>query len=769
MQTKINQALTMHPLFFDPIYKKACFEQKDGKVSIHYEDDNWGVMLHEDGKVTFTMYAPNAQTVQVAGISGSFPNTKIPLNKQENGLFTTTVDGIKPGFHYHNWFVDGVKCINPIAPVTYGCFGAVNFFEVPEEGKDFYYLKDVPHGDVSILNYTSSVNGHMKQCYVYTPSSYGNDRKRKYPVMYVQHGVGEDETGWIWNGKLNLIMDNLIASKECEEMIVVMCSGYAFIDGKQEVFYPGDFDQELVFDVIPLIETHYHTVKNRLGRAMAGLSLGSAQAALTVSKHQDLFGYLGVFSGFRDDVTDTILSNLDKYPLEAVLFTAGTGEKGLDQAQLVYVEQLKAKGVSAAQMSFEGYHEWHVWRESLREYAKMLFHVPCEEVEDPFVYQETMIDEKTRKAQTMAAHILMFDPIHKGVIFDFDEKGRPAGRYTEEPCGVEIVDQKEGCVRFWLRADGAKDVKINIWGNKEVELLEKDGWWTGEAVHIEPGFHYYNPIINGTEIVDSNAPVGYGGFHVTNYFELPEDEEDYILQMVPHGCIHMNYYQSDVTGRMKLCYVYTPASYDPFDDRRYPVLYLQHGGGENENGWIWQGKIAQIADSLIAKKEMEEMIIVMNTGYAFPDNREIHPAMSGFIQELPLCAVDFIDGKYKTIADRKYRAMAGLSMGSMQSQRIVMTNMERFASLGLFSGGLVIRDEEVDYSDILLNREVFEKYFKLFYVACGNEEPFLQGLKEAEKLTKEHGVNVESYHSHGYHDWTFWRHCVIPFLKKLFR
>lgn len=118
---------------------------------------------------------------------------------------------------------------------------------------DFYFAKDIPHGTVSICKYVSKVSSHLKECYVYTPYGYEEGDER-YPVLYLQHGVGENETGWIWQGKANLIMDCLIAEGKCEKMIVVMSSGYAFKDGEKPVFYPGNFESELIHNIIPYIE-----------------------------------------------------------------------------------------------------------------------------------------------------------------------------------------------------------------------------------------------------------------------------------------------------------------------------------------------------------------------------------------------------------------------------------------------------------------------------------------------------------------------------------
>ena len=771
MQTKRNQALTMHPLFFDPIYSRVYVEEENGKRSLKYRDDIWGARLEENGDVTFSMYAPSARTVEVAGVGGSMGRERIALDRGEDGCFSRTVSGIAPGFHYHFWYVDGVQVTNPAAPVAYGWFGATNFFEVPREGEDFWFLKDVPHGGVQIRSYVSCVNNHVKKCYVYTPPSYETQPEKKYPVLYVQHGVGEDETGWIWNGKLNFILDNLIAEGKCREMLVVMCCGYAFLKDEDPVFFPGDFGREIKESVIPYIESQFRAAKGRSSRAMAGLSLGSAQATRIVARFQELFAHLGVFSGLRDQEMEQILERQGEYPMETVLMTAGEGETGLDEKQRVYTDRLAKLGVAGGQRNYPGHHEWHVWRASLRDFAELIFRGEASEgQEESFTYEEPVLSREQLDLQTYAEHMLMFDPIYKGLILAVDEKGRPAGKYRDEHCGAQVLNAAEGRARFWLRADGAETVEVDIWGMGGFAMGQaSDGWWTCEVTGIEKGFHYYGIRVNGVDVLDGNAPVGYGGFRAINYLEMPEEDfETYRLRQVPHGAVRLNYYKSAETGRTKLCYVYTPASYDREPERRYPVLYLQHGGGENETGWIWQGKLANLADNLTAAGQMQEMLIVMNTGYSFPESGDYHPAMGAFAEEMAESGVAFIDGAYRTIPDRLHRAMAGLSMGGMQTQRCVFAHPELFAWAGIFSGGLTIRNEEVDYSGVLLDPREFEERFRLLFVACGTQEGGYQGTKESEETVLAAGVPIVPFEGYGYHDWTFWRHCADAFLRKLF-
>ena len=162
------------------------------------------------------------------------------------------------------------------------------------------------------------------------------------------------------------------------------------------------------------------------------------------------------------------------------------------------------------------------------------------------------------------------------------------------------------------------------------------------------------------------------------------------------------------------------------------------------------------------------MIVVMNTGYAFPENGEYHHSMSAFLQELPESCVPYIDSRYRTIADKDHRALAGLSMGGMQTQRIVFTYPDLFGWAGIFSGGLVIRDDEVDYTEVLLNPEAFRKQFHMLFVACGMQEWSYESTVKNEKEVLVAGVPIEVFEGYGYHDWTFWRHCLNAFLRKLF-
>jgi len=336
------------------------------------------ITIEPNGDVTFRFYAPEAGRVEVAGCGGYFSDERRPMTKGEDGYWTATVSGIRPGFHNHKYWVDGNLMVNPEAPIGYGWFYPINVFDLPGEEDGFWMLKDVLHGDVRMELYPSSVTGRMKCAWVYCPYGY-DESDKEYPVLYIQHGVGENEMGWVWQGHLNLIADNLIAEGRCEEMIIVMNCGYAFKEGENPTFFPGDFDTELTADCIAHIDSEYRTLRDKKHRAIAGLSLGSGQAFSIALKHRDLFSWLGVFSGgfpiARNEYDYTDYFN-DPAAVRAdfdLLFFAGGDDEGYLESTLPVVEEKQKLGLPVLGYHHPGFHVWDVWRFSAYEFLQLIF------------------------------------------------------------------------------------------------------------------------------------------------------------------------------------------------------------------------------------------------------------------------------------------------------------------------------------------------------------------------------------------------------------
>ena len=270
--------------------------------------------IHADLRVTFRIKAPNAQKVEFA----FFSNQRYPGQKDKDGFWTATTEPLVAGFHYYRLFIDGVEVNDPASETFYGTGKDTSGIEIPEKGVDFYLPRDVPHGEVRERWYYSKTTQQWRRIFVYAPPTYDTSRDTRYPVLYLQHGGGEDERGWPNQGRVAFIMDNLIAERKAKPMLVVMEQGYARRPGEAapapaapRAATPGQnrpaprdfsrmfaaFEEVMVNDLIPMVDATYRTIPDRENRAMAGLSMGGMQTFQITLKHLDLFAYLGGFSG----------------------------------------------------------------------------------------------------------------------------------------------------------------------------------------------------------------------------------------------------------------------------------------------------------------------------------------------------------------------------------------------------------------------------------------------------------------------------------------
>ena len=264
--------------------------------------------IHPDLRVTFQLKAPDAKKVQVVGNFGLGKGGPWEMERGEDGVWTVTTPPVIPGFHYYTLSVDGVQVNDPASDTFFGTGKPTSGIEIPEKGVDFYHAKDVPHGEVRSRWYKSKVTGQTRHIMVYTPPGYDADPKKRYPVLYLQHGGGEDETGWSRQGHVNFILDNLIAAGKAKPMIVVMEKGYATRagapaePGRTRVGGDGGaFEDVVLKDLIPMIDSTYRTIPHREQRAIAGLSMGAGQAMRIGLTHLDTFSAIGAFSGVGQD------------------------------------------------------------------------------------------------------------------------------------------------------------------------------------------------------------------------------------------------------------------------------------------------------------------------------------------------------------------------------------------------------------------------------------------------------------------------------------
>lgn len=346
--------------------------------------------IHPDLRVTFRLKAPDAQKVQLHPGGDGLGKGDIDMVKAADGFWTVTTGPAVAGFHYYWFLVDGTVVADPSSETYFGWARQTSGVEIPEKGVDYYLPKEVPHGDVRIRWYFSKTTQAWRRAYVYTPPDYDRDARARYPVLYLQHGAGEDERGWSNQGRAGFILDNLIAEGKAKPMIVVMDCGYAVKTGEQPPSSPAPgrgagqnsaFEEVVIKDLIPTIDAQYRTLTDRENRAMAGLSMGSGQALNITLRNLDKFAYIGAFSGaIRNFEAATsyngVFNDASAFNKKVHLLWTGVGtteENLLKTARATHEALDKANIKNVLYESPGTAHEWQTWRRCLHEFAPLLF------------------------------------------------------------------------------------------------------------------------------------------------------------------------------------------------------------------------------------------------------------------------------------------------------------------------------------------------------------------------------------------------------------
>jgi predicted alpha/beta superfamily hydrolase len=328
-------------------------------------------MVNSQGYARFKVDAPQAQSIVVSlGLGGAKGGT--PLTKTEDGSWMGTTAGpMDEGFHYYHLTIDGGVFNDPGALNFYGSTRWESGIEIPAHDQDFYALKDVPHGNVQQVLFPSPSTGTSRRAFVYTPAGYSKDSKTRYPVLYLQHGWGEDETAWSNQGHANLIMDNLIAEGKIKPFIIVMTYGMTneikFGSGFRKFDFTK-FQTVLVDELIPFVDANFATLANQSNRAMAGLSMGGMETKVITLNKPDVFSHYALLSGGTYAPEEI----KDKSKVKLIFLSCGSKENpaGINSS----VEALKGAGFNAVSFISEGTaHEFQTWRRGLYEMAPRLF------------------------------------------------------------------------------------------------------------------------------------------------------------------------------------------------------------------------------------------------------------------------------------------------------------------------------------------------------------------------------------------------------------
>lgn len=614
---------------------------------------------------------------------------------------------------------------------------------------------DIPHGKLEMIEYESKTVGSTRKMNVYTPPGYS--KGKKYPVLYLLHGIGGDETEWQRFATPDMLFDNLIADGKSVPMIVVLPNGRAQKNDRAEgnVFESAPafavFEKDLLNDVIPAIESRYSVQADREHRALAGLSMGGGQSLNFGLGHLDTFAWIGGFSSApstkqpEDLIPDPAMA---KEQLKLLWLSCGNKDGLIGISQRTQRHLKKHDIPHVWNVDSHGHDATH-WRNNLYHFSQLIF------AKGP---AEGAASSSPAPASNTPSTL-------EGITNDF----QPA--VTNQPGREYPQVNSQGRIKFRIVAPEAKSIGVTFRESTEF-VRGEDGAWIGYSRPLDEGFHYYALKIDGAEVPDPNSMMYFGANRWGSGVEVPAHDRDfYAVKDVPHGQIRELLFPSKSTNSHRRAFVYTPPGYDAENEKRYPVLYLQHGYGENEYGWSVQGHAGLIMDNLLAEGKAKPFLIVMTYGMT-NDIRmgglrdfDIKPFQTVLCDEL----IPHIDANFRTLADQPHRAMAGLSMGGMETKTITLKKLETFSHIGLFSGGsIAVTDIE--------NLDAFQQNNRLVFVSYGSHELGNGGPRRggdpqaATAALKEGGVNAHFYVSPKTgHEWHAWRRSLREFAPLLFQ
>lgn len=599
-------------------------------------------------------------------------------------------------------------------------------------------------GKIDTISYASRTVGTVRRAIIYTPPGYS--KKKKYPVLYLLHGIGGDEKEWLNGGKPQVILDNLYAENKIEPMIVVMPNGRAMKDDRAtgNIMAPdkvqafATFEKDLLNDLIPYIQKKYPVYTDREHRAVAGLSMGGGQSLNFGLGNLDKFAWIG---GFSSAPNTKIPEQLVPDPAEArqkikLLWISCGASDGLVSFSKRTHDYLQRNNVPHIYYIEPGVHDFKVWKNGLYMFSQ-----------------------------------LIFKPVDTATFSKYPVVGAPAATNVRNAKYPQILADHR--VIFRVKAPEAQKVQVDL-GRKYDLVKDTGGLWTVTTDSIGEGFHYYSLLIDGVAVADPASETFYGMGRMASGIEIPfAGGSYYALRDVPHGDIRIRKYFSKVTGSWRQLYIYTPPGYDANTNEKYPVLYILHGGGEDETGWATQGKTDLILDNLIAAKKAAPMLIVMpdaNVGGAAFDES----VLKTFESELKDIIIPLVEKSYRAETGASHRALAGLSMGGIHTLYTGIKNTELFSYLGVFSSGWIqARQADIaaaQYDFMKTNAAMINSNLKALWISMGGKEDIAYRNCQL-MLTKLDELNIKHTYSEypGGHTWPVWRNNLFNFAQLLFK
>lgn len=600
----------------------------------------------------------------------------------------------------------------------------------------------VPHGKIDTISYSSKTVGVNRKALIYTPPGY--TRKIKYPVLYLLHGIGGDEKEWLNGGSPQVILDNLYSEKKIQPMIVVLPNGRAMKDDRAtgnvfdsvKVQAFATFEKDLLNDLIPFIEKKYPVYADREHRAVAGLSMGGGQSLNFGLGNLDTFAWVGGFSSAPNTkAPEALVPDPKKASAQLKLLWISCGvDDGLMSFSQRTHDYLEEHTVPHIFYTEPGAHDFKVWKNDLYMFSQFLF-----------------------------------KPVDASVFPQYNMLGSAATSNVRSAKFPRVLPDHR--VIFRIKAPDAQKVQIDL-GRKYDMVNGQDGFWEATTDPQGEGFHYYSLLIDGVAVADPSSESYYGMSRMASGIEIPvKGEAYYAIRDVPHGDIRLKRYYSPVMNSWRNFYIYTPPGYDASANQKYPVLYILHGGGEDERGWATQGKTDLILDNLIAEKKATPMLVVMvdgNTGT--PGFGE--QFLRTFEAELKQSVIPFVEKNYRAGAGAQNRALAGLSLGGLQTLYAGIYNPGLFSYLGVFSSGWLPNQKNISdrqYEFMRHNAAAINDKMKLWIAMGGKEDIAYENCQAMLRRFDELNIRYTYHEYPGGHTWPVWRNNLYMFAPLLFK
>lgn len=604
---------------------------------------------------------------------------------------------------------------------------------------------NIAYGKIDTISYTSKTVGTNRRSLIYTPPGFSTTKK--YPVLYLLHGIGGDEKEWLNGGHPEVILDNLIADGKIEPMIVVLPNGRAMKDDRAignifdsaRVKAFATFEKDLLNDLIPFIEKKYPIIADREHRAIAGLSMGGGQSLNFGLGNLDKFAWIGGFSSAPNTkIPAELIPNVNaaKEKIKLLFISCGASDGLISFSKRTH-DYLKQNNIPHIYFIEPGVHDFKVWKNGLFMFSQMIF-----------------------------------KPVDPSTFSKYPVAGTPAPSNIRNAPYPQITTDSR--VMFNIKAPEAKKVQIDL-GKKYDLIKDTEGFWKITTDSISEGFHYYSLLIDGVAVADPASQTFYGMGRMASGIEIPfTGGAYYALRNVPHGDIRIKKYFSRVTNSWRQFYIYTPPDYDSAVNTSYPVLYILHGGGEDETGWATQGKTDLILDNLIAAGKAKPMLIVMMDGNMSSGGIAGfgEKSLQLFEKELKEAVMPFVEKNYRIAKGSANTALAGLSLGGLQTLYAGIKNTDHFAYLGVFSSGWWANQPALSspqYEFMKNYASTINSNLKQFWIAMGGKEDIAYNNCQI-MLAKFKELNiVHTYTEYpGGHSWPVWRNNLYNFAQLLF-